>query len=130
MELRQLRPGGVAMPKFAIKFIYSSASWARMLTVSDDRVSAVSELLEHLGGKLEEMYWEVEDAAAYVIGELPDALSAAAAITAASRTGAFKDVQVHQLLTQNQLREVVALAKSVEQVYRPPGAAAVERDDI
>jgi uncharacterized protein with GYD domain len=120
----------MAMPKFAIKFVYSSASWARMLTISDDRVSAVSALLEHLGGKLEEMYWEVEDTAAYVIGELPDALSAAAAITAATRTGAFKDVQVHQLLTQNQLREVVALAKSAEHVYRPPGAAAVERDDI
>ena len=118
------------MPKFAMKFTYSSASWARMLTVADDRVSAVSELLQHLDGKLDEMYWEVEDTTAYVIGELPDAVSAAAAVTAATRTGAFKNVQVHQLLTQDQLREVVALAKSLEHVYRPPGAAAVERDDI
>jgi uncharacterized protein with GYD domain len=120
----------MAMPKFAMKFTYSSASWARMLTVADDRVSAVSDLLEHLDGKLDDMYWEVEDTAAYVIGELPDTLSAAAAVTAATRTGAFKNVQVHQLLTQDQLREVVALAKSLEHVYRPPGMAAVERDDI
>jgi hypothetical protein len=63
-----------------------------------------------------------------VVGELPDSLSAAAAITAATRTGAFKDVQVHQLLTQDQLREMVVLAKSLEQIYRPPGVAAVERD--
>jgi uncharacterized protein with GYD domain len=118
------------MPKFAIKFSYTSASWARMITVADDRAGAVSALLEHLGGKLDEIYWEVEDAAAYVIGELPDSLSAAAAITAATRTGAFKEVQVHQLLTQDQLRDVVALAKSLEHVYRPPGAAAIERDDI
>ena len=118
------------MPKFAIKFRYSSASWARMLSVADDRVSAVSTLLEHLDGKLDEMYWEVEDTAAYVIGELPDSLSAAAAITAATRTGAFKDVQVHQLLTQDQLHDMVTLAKSLEHVYRPPGMAAVERDDI
>jgi uncharacterized protein with GYD domain len=118
------------MPRFVIKFTYSSASWARMLTVTDDRIAAVAALFEHLDGKLDDMYWEVEDAAAYVIGDLPDSLSAAAAITAATRTGAFKDVQVHQLLTQEQLREMVTLAKSLEHVYRPPGAAAVDRDDI
>jgi uncharacterized protein with GYD domain len=116
----------MAMPKFVIKFAYSNASWARMLAVSDDRTSAVAALLEHLGGKLESMYWEVEDTAAYVIGDLPDALSAAAAITAATRTGGFKEVHVHQLLTQDQLREVVTLARSTEGIYHPPGAAAVE----
>jgi uncharacterized protein with GYD domain len=120
----------MAMPKFVIKFNHSSASWARMLTVADDRTAAVAALLEHLDGKLTAMYWEVEDAAAYVIGDLPDSLSAAAAITAATRTGAFKDVQVHQLLTQDQLREVIALAKSVEHVYRPPGVAVVERGEV
>jgi uncharacterized protein with GYD domain len=130
MELRQLLRGVMEMPRFVIRFCYSSASWARMLTVADDRTSAVAALFEHLGGKLDEMYWEVEDAAAYVIGELPDSLSAAAAITAATRTGAFKDVQVHQLLTQDQLYDMVTLAKSLERVYRPPGAAAIERDDI
>ena len=118
------------MPKFVIKFTYSSAAWARMLTIADDRTTAVATLMEHLDGKLIDMFWEVEDGAAYVIGELPDALSATAAITAATRTGAFKDVQVHQLLTQEQLREVIALAKSLENVYRPPGVAAVERDEI
>jgi len=118
------------MPKFAIKFNYSSASWARMLKFSDDRTEAVSALMEHLGGKLDAMYWEVEDAASYVIGDLPDSVSAAAAITAATRTGAFKDVQVHQLLSQDQLREMVTLARSLEHVYRPPGAAAMDRDDI
>jgi uncharacterized protein with GYD domain len=116
----------MAMPKFIFKFIYSNASWARMLAVTDDRASAVAALLEHLGGKLECMYWEVEHAAAYVIGDLPDTQSAAAVITACTRTGAFKDVHVHQLLTQDQLREVVALARSSEGIYHPPGAAAVE----
>jgi uncharacterized protein with GYD domain len=118
------------MPKFVIKFSYSSGSWARMLNTSDDRTSAVSAMMEHLGGKLDSMYWEVEDAAAYVIGDLPDSVSAAAAITAATRTGAFKDVQVHQLLSQDQLREVVALARTLEHVYRPPGVAVFERDEI
>jgi uncharacterized protein with GYD domain len=116
----------MAMLKFLVKFNYTSASWARMLVVSDDRTSAVAALVEHLGGKLESMYWEVEDAAAFVICDLPDAISAAAAITAATRTGGFKDVQIFQLLNQDQLRDVVALAKSTEGVYHPPGAAAVQ----
>jgi uncharacterized protein with GYD domain len=120
----------MAMAKFAIKFSYSNASWARMLSITDDRATAVAALLEHLGGKLDAMYWEVEHAAAYVIGDLPDSLSAAAAITAATRTGAFKDVEVHQLLTQDQLREMCALARSLEHVYRPPGAAAVDSVDV
>jgi len=114
------------MLKFMIKFNYSSASWARMLTVTDDRTSAVATLLESLGGKLESMYWDVEDAAARVICDLPDSLSAAAVVTAATRTGGFKDVQVLQLLTQDQLREMVALAKSSEGIYHAPGAATVE----
>ena len=114
------------MLKFLMKFNYTSASWARMLLVSDDRTSAVAALVEHLGGKLECMYWEVDNAAAFVICDLPDALCAAAAITAATRTGGFKDVQIFQLLSQDQLRDVVTLAKSTEGIYHPPGAAALQ----
>jgi uncharacterized protein with GYD domain len=114
------------MLKFMVSFNYSSASWARMLAVTDDRSAAVAALLDCLGGKLESMYWEVEDAAAHVICELPDSLSAAAAITAATKTGGFKDVRVRELLTQDQLRSVVALAKTTEGSYHPPGAAAVD----
>jgi uncharacterized protein with GYD domain len=114
------------MTKFLIKFSYSNASWARMLAVADDRTSTVAALLEALGGKIESMHWEVEDAAAYVIGYLPDPQSAAAAIVAATRTGGFKDVHLSQLLTQEQLSEVVALARSSESVYHPPGATGFE----
>jgi GYD domain len=116
------------MPKFLITFDYSSGSWARMLQIADDRYSAVAELMEHLHGKLELMYWGVESAQAYVIADLPDSQSATAAITVATKTGAFKDVEAHEVLTQDQLREVVALAKSSEGIYHPPGSAAIERD--
>jgi uncharacterized protein with GYD domain len=121
-----LEVGGMAMQKYLVKFNYSNVAWGRMLAVTDDRTSAVAALLEHLGGKLESMYWEVEDAAAYVIADLPDSLCAAAALTAVTKTGGFKDVRVSQLLSQDQLREVVILAKSTEGIYQPPGAAAFE----
>ena len=116
------------MPKFVLTFQYSSGSWARMLRVADDRRAAVTALIEHLHGKVEAMYWGVDTARAIVIAELPDSLSATAAIAAATETAAFKDVQVHEVLTQDQLREVVALAKSSEGLYRPPGLAAIESD--
>jgi uncharacterized protein with GYD domain len=114
--------------KFVMVFTYSSASWARMLKVPEDRASAVAALLEHLGGSLESIYWEVETASAYVIADLPDSVSAAAVIAAATKTGAFREVHVHEVLTQDQLRDMVALAQSSDQVYRPPGQAATERD--
>jgi uncharacterized protein with GYD domain len=114
------------MLKYMLKFNYTSGSWARMLTVTDDRTSTVSALLESLGGKLESMYWDVEQTAAHVTCDLPDSLSAAAAITAATRTGGLKDVQVLELLTQEQLGAVVALAKNSAGIYHAPGAAAIE----
>jgi uncharacterized protein with GYD domain len=116
------------MGKFCMTFDYSNASWARMLAVVDDRVRAVEELMEHFGGTFDAAYWEVDSAQAIVIGDFPDAVSATAAITAATKTGAFKDVRVREVLTQDQLRDVIDLAKSAEGVYRAPGSASVERD--
>jgi uncharacterized protein with GYD domain len=116
------------MLKYMIKMNYSNASWARMLTAADDRTSAVAALLDGLGGKLESMNWEVEDAAAWVTCYLPDPQSAAAAILASTRTGGYKDVQVTNLLSQEQLNEAVALAKHASGMFHPPGAAAGESD--
>jgi uncharacterized protein with GYD domain len=116
------------MLKFVMIFAYSSASWARMLKVDEDRASGVAALIEHLGGSLESIYWDVETASAYVVADLPDSVSAAAVIAATTKTGAFKDVHVHEVLTQDQLRDTVALAQSSDNVFRPPGEAVIERD--
>jgi uncharacterized protein with GYD domain len=116
------------MLKYVVKLVYSSASWARMVKIPDDRASAEAELVEYLGGSLESIYWEVENTSAHAIADLPDSVTAAAVITACTKTGAFKDVQVHEVLTRDQLRETIALAKSSEGIYRPPGQTAIERD--
>jgi uncharacterized protein with GYD domain len=99
-----------------------------MLKAPEDRASAVAALMEHLQGSLESIYWEVETASSFVIADLPDSVSTAAVIAAATKTGAFREVRVHEVLTQDQLRDVVALAQSSDHVYRPPGQAAIERD--
>jgi uncharacterized protein with GYD domain len=116
------------MLKFVTKFVYSNASWARMLQVHEDRASAAAALVEHLGGSLESIYWEVETASAFVTADLPDSVSAAAVITAATQTGAFREVHVHEVLTQDQLSDAIALAQSAQAVYKPPGLGAPGRD--
>jgi uncharacterized protein with GYD domain len=116
------------MLKFVATFAYSSGSWARMLQTGEDRTASVAALLEHFHGSLESIYWEVETASAHVIANLPDSISATAVIADVTRTGAFKEVRVHEVLTQAQLRDVVALARTSEGVYRAPGAEVVETD--
>jgi uncharacterized protein with GYD domain len=110
---------------YMIKFSYTNGSWARMLKVADDRESAVRDLMVSLGGSLERMWWDVTNGSAYVIADVPDAVTAAAVITATTKTGAFSSVEAHEMLTQSQLREALTLARSVGDVFHPPGDAAV-----
>jgi uncharacterized protein with GYD domain len=114
------------MSRFMIKFTYSNASWARMISVADDRTSAARVLFESLGGSLERIDWDVENCAAYTVAELPDSVTAAAVLTATARTGAFIGVEAHELLTQEQLHDALMLARDAARVYEPPGSAAVE----
>jgi uncharacterized protein with GYD domain len=97
-----------------------------MLNVRDDRVSTVSALLEYFGGKFESMYWDVEESAAHVTCDMPDSYAAAAAVTAATKTGGFKSVDLRLLLTQDELYDVVTLAKSSEGLFHAPGAVPDE----
>lgn len=116
------------MGRFMIKSTYSNASWARMLKVADDRTRAVRVLVESLGGSLERIDWDAQSGAAYAVADLPDSVTAAAVLTATARTGAFVSVEVHELLTQEQLHDVLMLARDAAQVFAPPGSAAVEPD--
>jgi hypothetical protein len=99
-----------------------------MVNVIDDRTTAVRTLVETLGGSLDAMYWDVQKSSSYAIAELPDAVSAVAAISAAARTGAFISVEADELLTENQIHDALTLAKDASTVYYAPGKAAVEPD--
>lgn len=48
----------------------------------------------------------------------------AAATAAVAQTGAFKNVESHELLTQRQLSQVLELAGDVSQLYHAPGEPA------
>lgn len=99
---------------------------ARMLKVTDDRTRAERILMESVGGSLERIDWDVQNCAAYAVAVLPDSVTAAAVLTATARTGAFIAVEAHELLTQEQMHDVLMLARDAAQIYEPPGSAAVE----
>jgi uncharacterized protein with GYD domain len=114
------------MNKFLIGVAYSSGPWARMLNSADDRTAAVRRLLASLGGSLEQVYWMADMRGAFAIAELPDTTIGAATAAAMLKTGAFTNVEVHELLTQEQLTDVRHLAAAAAESYLVPGEPAVE----
>jgi len=114
------------MPKYLISANYSSGSWARMLQSAGDRTSAVKAVADAAEGDVEAIYWGLESRSAFIICDLPDAVTAAAVVTAAGKTGAFTSVQVQELLNQQQLNELLLVAKDVSHVYVVPGKSAME----
>jgi uncharacterized protein with GYD domain len=116
------------MPRFMFVCSYSPGSWARLMRVADDRVSAANRLYEYLGGSLHEAYWEVSGRSVYALVDLPDSATAAAATTVLEHTGAFRSVEADELLTQEQLSNVLELADNAADVYNVPGQALLSDD--
>jgi uncharacterized protein with GYD domain len=109
------------MTKYAFFFSYTSDTWARMINTPGDRTAAVRRLLDTLGGSLESIYWMFGTHDGIVIADLPGSVSAAALSVAVAGTGAFKQVQTHELLTQEQLDQTLQMAKNASPAYQRPG---------
>ena len=110
------------MPKYIQIFSYSSGSWARMInSLGGDQTTSVQRTLESLGGSLECMYWQVGSHDGYAIFDVPDSVTAEAVEQAMTKTGAFKSMETHELLTEKQLIDALHLARDAAQVYEVPG---------
>ena len=109
------------MAKYAFFFSYSSDAWARMIKSPGDRTAAVRQLADSLGGSLESMYWMFGPYDGIVIADVPDSVGAAALSVAVTSTGSFKQVETHELLTQEQLGQMLSRAVEGTQGYQAPG---------
>jgi uncharacterized protein with GYD domain len=109
------------MSKYAIFFTYSSDTWARMIKNPGDRTAAVRQLADSVGGSVESIYWMFGAYDGIVIANVPDAVSAAALSVAVGSSGAFKQLETHELFTQDQLGQMLARAGQAVQVYQAPG---------
>ena len=106
------------MPKFLVLASYTQEGVKGVLSAGGtSRRDAVATLAEGLGGRLESFYFAFGETDAFVILDLPDNVSAAAASMAVGAAGGAT-VEVVVLLTPEDMD--AAAGRSVD--YRAPGS--------
>ena len=106
------------MAKYLVKASYTASGAKGLLNEGGSaRRDAATQLLESLGGKVESFYFAFGSNDAYVVVDMPDNASAAAASLAVNSTGAVT-TNVVVLMTAEEVDE--ACQKSP--AYRPPGS--------
>jgi uncharacterized protein with GYD domain len=113
-----LTGGEVFMPKYLLEASYTLEGVKGVQKEGgSSRQDAAKTAIEGLGGTVEAFYFAFGDADAYVIVDMPDNVSAAAAAVAVNAGGGVA-VKTTVLLTPDELDQ--ATQKTVD--YRPPGA--------
>ena len=106
------------MAKFLVKASYTTEGVKGVQSAGGtSRRDAVAKMAEGLGGRLESFYFGFGETDAYVVLDLPDNQTAAAASIAVNSTGGATS-QVVVLLTPEELDAAAKI--SVD--YRPPGS--------
>ena len=106
------------MAKFLVKAAYSAEGAKGVQSAGGtSRRDAVATMAEGLGGTLESFYFAFGETDAYVVLDLPDNRSAAAASIAVNASGGVTSQVVVQL-TPEDLDAAAKLSVS----YRPPGS--------
>ena len=107
------------MAKYAVFFRFTGATIKAMMDHPSDRAAVVAKLAETAGGRMEAYYLMFGGWDGFVIAEMPDSRAAAATSLAVSSTGAFAQLQTHELMESSELAGVLATAASLS--YTPPG---------
>lgn len=105
------------MPKYLVQANYVGEGLKGLLKEGgSSRRAAVEKLFGSVGGKVEAFYYAFGDTDVFIIGDVPDNVSAAALSLTVSATGAAT-VKITVLLSPE---EIDAAAKKTVS-YRPPG---------
>jgi uncharacterized protein with GYD domain len=105
------------MPKYLIEVNYTLDGVKGLKAEGGSaRVAAATALIESLGGKVESFHFAFGDTDAYVIADMPDNASVAAAALAVS-SGGGATLRTVVLLTAAEVDAAVAKRT----LYRPPG---------
>ena len=106
------------MPKYLIQASYTTDGVRGVVKDGgSSRRSAVAKLIESVGGKLEAFYFAFGSSDAYVIADMPDNASAAAASLAVNSSGAVTTTVTVLLAPE----EVDAACRKTP-AYRAPGS--------
>ncbi len=106
------------MALYAQQIAYTPTAWAAQLKAPQNRLEAVQQVIERLGGRLVNGWFTFGDYDVLVICELPDNVSATAFSMAVAAGGALKAVKTTPLLTFED--GIAAMHKAREAEYTPP----------
>jgi uncharacterized protein with GYD domain len=100
-------------------------SWERLIKNPEfDRAAAMRQLADSMGGTLESIYWMSGPYDGFDIIDVPDSVSAAALSVTLTSSGAFKHVETHELLSEQQMGQALEKGRDSSQVFRAPGRQA------
>lgn len=115
------------MPKYALFFTYTSEAWDGMVGKPErDRAEYARAVIEAANGTFEDIYWMFGPHDGFCIFDAPDSVVAGAVNVAVGSTRSFKHLETHELLTQDQLRDLLAVTRDSRPRYRPPRQRDVE----
>jgi uncharacterized protein with GYD domain len=109
------------MPQYMLRVSYSREGWQALIAQPQNRVEAVKQAVENLGGKIVNAWFAFGDHDVILVTEMPDNVSAAGLAIAFAGGGALKSVQTTPLLSADEALQ--AMKKAGESGYRPARAA-------
>jgi uncharacterized protein with GYD domain len=112
--------GARAMLKYAIFFKLKGETVRAMMERPSDRAEVVAKMCESAGGRMESYYFMFGAWDGFVIAEIPDSKSAAAMSLAVSSSGAFAQIETHELVEAGDIQDI--LGRSASLAYTPPGS--------
>jgi uncharacterized protein with GYD domain len=108
------------MPKYALFFTYTSEAWDAMVEQPRDRAAQARAVVEAANGTMEAVYWMFGPYDGVCIFDAPNSVDAGAVSVAVGSTGSFKHLETRELLTQEQLTDLLGAARECRRRYQPP----------
>jgi uncharacterized protein with GYD domain len=108
------------MAKYAVFFRFKGETVNAMMNHPSDRAAVVRALCEGAGGSMDAYYLMFGAWDGIVIVDVPDSRTAAAISLAVSSTGAFAELETHELIEAGDVGGVLSTAASL--TYSAPGA--------
>jgi uncharacterized protein with GYD domain len=108
------------MATYMYQGAYTAEAWASMAKNPQDRIAAVTPVIESLGGKVLGGWFSFGEYDVVAIFECPDDISSAAFAVAVAAGGAISSGKTTPLLTPAEAMQVMTKAGEIR--YAPPSA--------
>jgi len=107
------------MPTYMVQASYTSTAWNKLVQRPENRMEALTPVVEKLGGRILAWYYTFGDYDVVVLFDVPDNVNAAAFSMAIAGSGAVKGFKTTILMSPDDGFDAMLLAQGAG--YRPPG---------